>query len=343
MSQPVILLDPFPRTKDLIFTAEDFVRLEKLGKIATYPEVKVTDAFIEQHLPEAVALIGQTAMPKERLDRAPKLRAILNVEGNFLPNVDYDECHRRNIHVLACAPAFAQAVAEMALGFALTLARGIVAHDADFRTGKEKYGGSGNAESYLLRGKPLGLIGCGNVGRALVPLLKPFAGEILVHDPWVHARILKDLGLTPVGLDELLRRSQAVFVMAAATTENKKGLGAEHFAAMPKGASLVLVGRSDVLDFDALLDAAQRGHLRVAIDVFPDEPVPANHRARSTPNTILSAHRAGGIPETYKEIGRMAVDDLETILRGLPPQRMQKALPETVARYRGKPVSGPGK
>lgn len=343
MSQPVILFDPFPRTRDLIYTAEDFARLEKLGRVVACPELKVPDAFIDEHLPNAVALIGQTALPRERLDRAPKLKAVCNVEGNFLPNVDYDECHRRNIHVLACAPAFAHAVAEMALGFALCCARGIVQHDSDFRAGSEKYGGSGNQESYLLRSKPMGLIGCGNVGRALLPLLKPFAGELLVHDPWVHPRILKDLGLSSVGLHELLQRSQAVFVMAAATTENKKGLGAEHFAQMPRGAALILVGRSDVLDFDALLDAAQAGHLKVAIDVFPDEPLPRDHRARRTPNTILSAHRAGGIPETYKEIGRMTVDDLELILRGLPPQRMQKALPETVARYRGKPVSGPGK
>jgi phosphoglycerate dehydrogenase-like enzyme len=277
------------------------------------------------------------------LDRAPNLKVICNVEGNFLPNVDYDECHRRNIHVLSVAPAFAQAVAEMALGFALCCARGIVSHDADFRVGNEKYGGSGNQQSYLLRNKPMGLIGCGNVGRALVPLLKPFAGEILVHDPWVHPRILKDLGLVSVGLNELLQRSQVVFVMAAATTENKKGMGAEHFAMMPKGAALILVGRSDVVDFDAMLDAAQSDHLKVAIDVFPDEPLQKDHRARRTPNTILSGHRAGGMPETYKEIGRMTVDDIEMVLRGLPPQRMQKALPETVARYRGKPVSGVGK
>lgn len=343
MSQSVILFDPFPRTKDLILTAQDFARLEKLGPVAAYPELKVPDAFIDEHLPNAVALIGQTAMPKERLDRAPKLRAILNVEGNFLPNVDYDECHRRNIHVLACAPAFAHAVAETALGFAISCARGIVEGDQKFRAGTEDYGGSGNQECFLLRGKTLGLIGCGNVGRALIPLLKPFGGELLVHDPWVHTRIMKDLGLMPSSLNELLQRSQIVFVMAAATTENKKGLGAEHFAMMKKGAALILVGRSDVLDFDALLDAAQSGHLKAAIDVFPDEPMPADHRVRRTPNTILSAHRAGGIPETYKEIGRMAVDDLEMILRGLPPQRMQKALPETVARYRGKPVSGPEK
>jgi phosphoglycerate dehydrogenase-like enzyme len=343
MAETQILLDPHPRTVPLIFSETDKLRLEKLGRVI-YPETqRVSDDYIDSNLPNATAIIGQTALPKARLDKASKLRAIFNVEGNFLPNVDYEECHHRNIHVLACAPAFSLAVAEMALGMAIACARGIVSHDAEFRAGKEAWGGASNKNSFLIRGKPIGLIGCGNVGRALLPLLRPFGGELLVHDPWLHEHFLAELGVKPVSLDEILTRSRVLFVMSATTTENRKGLGKDHFAKMQPGSVLVLVGRSEVVDFDAMLDAAASGHLRVAVDVFPSEPLPKDHRARSTPNTILSGHRAGGIPETYHEIGRMVVDDLELILRGLPPQRMQKAIPETVARYRGKPVDGPDK
>ena len=343
MSKPTILLDPHPRTVPLIFSEEDRRRLEAAGTVI-YPETqRVTDAFIDAHLPQATALIGQTALPKERLNKAPNLRAIFNVEGNFLPNIDYDECHRRNIHVLACGPAFSGAVAESALGMALASARGIVSHDAQFRNGTELWGGASNTESFLIKGKTIGLIGCGNVGRALLPFLRPFSNEIIVHDPWLHAHLLEELNVKPVSLDEILTRARVLFVMSATTTENKHGLSKEHFAKMQKGSILVLVGRSETVDFDALLDAAACGHLRVATDVFPSEPLPKDHRARTTPNTILSAHRAGGIPETYQLIGRLVVDDLELILRGLPPQRMQKAIPETVARYRGKPVDGPDK
>jgi phosphoglycerate dehydrogenase-like enzyme len=343
MSNVTILLDPHPRTVPLIFSDADRRRLESLGRVL-YPESqRVPDAFIESNLPHTTALIGQTSMPKERLNKAPNLRAIFNVEGNFLPNIDYDECHRRNIHVLACAPAFSAAVAEMALGMALASARGIITHDTQFRTGTELWGGASNTGSFLLKGKTMGLIGCGNVGRALLPFLRPFSNEILVHDPWIHEHVLEDLNVTPVSLDEILRRSRVLFVMSATTTENKHGLGKEHFEKMQKDSIFVLVGRSETVDFDAMLDAAASGHIRVATDVFPAEPLPKDHRARRTPNTILSAHRAGGIPETYHAIGRLVIDDLELILRGLPPQRMQKAIPETVARYRGKPVDGPDK
>ena len=129
-----------------------------------------------------------------------------------------------------------------------------------------------------------------------------------------------------------------VFVVSAVTTENQGGLGKAYFERMSRGSVLVLIGRAAVVNFDEMLDAAESGHIRVAADVFPDEPLPQDHRARHTPNVLLSAHRAGGPQEGYTEIGEMVVDDLELVARGLPPQRMQRALLEVVQKYRSKPV-----
>ena len=337
--RPLILMDPYPRPLKLIFSDEDRARLNALGRVLWYEGICAPDEHIEAHLPEAVALIGQAAMPRERLDRAPNLRAIFNVEGNFLQNIDYQECHRRNIHVLACSRAFAPAVAELALGLALAAARGIVENDAAFRRGGEKYSATSNTNSRLLRGKTMGLLGCGNVARMLLPLIEPLGGKILVHDPWLHKHQLEDLGLAPVDLDTLARHSDVLFVLSAATAENGHQLGAEQFAQMRPGTIVVLVGRAEVVDFEALLDAADSGRIRAAIDVFPEEPVPSNDRVRHTANVILSGHRAGGLPETYHGVGRMVVDDLEMILRGLPPGQLQPAVLETISRQRGKPIT----
>ena len=94
---------------------------------------------LERYLPEMTLLIGQTDMPKERLDRARNLRAIINVETNFLQNVDYETCFQRGVHVLAPSSAFARPVAEMALGMAIDLCRGVTAADRAFRAGDEKW------------------------------------------------------------------------------------------------------------------------------------------------------------------------------------------------------------
>ena len=339
-NERVILLDPHPRTLDLIFSAEDRARLERLGRVVWHDGSQATDEHVEKYLPDVIAIIGQTALPRERLERAPHLRLVANVESNFLPNVDYEECHRRNIHVVATSPVFAQPVAEMALGMAISCARRIHEADAAVRRGDESlYGEADNRDSFLLAGKTLGLLGCGNLGRALLPLLKPFSRDIIVHDPWLHPSVLREMGVEPVGFDELFERSRVLFVLAAVTTENQGAIGARQFASMPEGSVFVLVSRAGVVDFDAMLDAAERGHIRVAVDVFPEEPIPADARARRTPNTLLSAHRAGNIPEIWHGMGRMVVDDLELVLRGLPPQRCTRATPETAARLRSKPVS----
>jgi phosphoglycerate dehydrogenase-like enzyme len=338
-SEQIILLDLYPRPIDLIFSSQDKARLERLGRVVWHDSSPAPDTLIEQHLPNTTAIIGQTAMPRDRLDRAPHLRMIANVESNFLPNVDYLECHRRNIHVVSTAPVFAQPVAEMALGLALAATRRIAEADAAIRRGNESlYGEQDNYDSFLLHGNTLGLLGCGNLGRALLPLLRPFSRDILVHDPWIHPNVLRAMQVEPVELNDLFARARVLFILAATTTENQGAIGARHFAAMQQGSIVVLISRAGVVDFDALLAAAASNHIRAAIDVFPEEPIPAEHPGRHTPNTVLSAHRAGNIPEIWIGMGEMVVDDLELVLRGLPPQRCQRANLETVTRLRSKPV-----
>ena len=333
--RPLILFDPYPRSIAQIFDAETKRRLESLGNVIWHDGSPASDAHIDSHLAEVVALVGQSALPKARLDAAPKLKAVFNVESNFMPNIDYLECHRRGIYVLGTGSVFSKPVAEMALGLAISCARRIHEADAAIRAGTETlYGTGDNHDSILLGGRPMSIVGCGNVGRALLPLLRPFASEILVHDPWIHPSVLRELGVTPASLDECFQRSTVVFLTAATTTENSGQIGKKHFESMTQGGIVVLVSRAGLVNFDKLLDAAQSGQIRVAIDVWPQEPIPADHRARRTPNTLLQAHRAGNIPEIWPWMGQMVVDDLEMVLRGLPPQRCQRASWETVGKLR---------
>ena len=124
----------------MICDAPTRARLEALGPLVVHEDGRMPDAMVEAHLREAVAIVGQTAMPAERLARAPRLRAIVNVEGNFLPNVDYAACLDRGVHVLNASPAFALPVAELALGMAIDLARGIGGADRAMRAGARATG-----------------------------------------------------------------------------------------------------------------------------------------------------------------------------------------------------------
>jgi phosphoglycerate dehydrogenase-like enzyme len=336
MQQGIILLDPHPRRIDRIFDEPTKRRLERLGRVIWHDGSAASDDHIDKFLPETIALIGQSALPKTRLDRAPHLRAVFNVESNFLPNIDYAECHRRGIPVLSTAPVYARPVAEMVLGMAICLARRIHEADAALRVGKEFKGD--NHDSFLLYGKPLAIVGFGNLGRALLPLLRPFSREILIHDPWIHPAVLREMDVIPASLDECFSRGRVVFLLAANTTENTGQIGHRHFSSMQKGSVVILGSRAGIVNFPELLAAAASGHIRAGIDVWPEEPIPKDEPGRTTPNTLLAAHRAGSIPEIQPLIGQLVVDDLENILAGLPPQRCQRAVLETVSKLRSKPV-----
>lgn len=335
-SDRVILLDPHPRRIERIFDEPTRRRLEKLGRVIWHDGSPASDAHIEQHLPQTVAVIGQTPFDRARLDRAPHLRAIFNVESNFLPNLDYLECHRRGIPVLSTAPVYARPLAEMVLAMAISLARRMHEADAAVRAGREFKGD--NHDSFLLHGKPLALVGYGNLGRALVPLLRPFSRELLIHDPWVHPAVLREQDLVPASLDECFARARVVFLLAAITNENTGRIGQRHFALMQPGSVVILASRAEIVNFPELLAAAASGHIRAGIDVWPEEPIPPGEPGRSTPNTLLQAHRCGSVPEIQPLIGQIVVDDLESILAGLPPQRCQRAQLETVTKLRSKPV-----
>ena len=105
------------------------------------------------------------------------------------------------------------------------------------------------------------------------------------------------------------------------------------------GAAFVLLSRAAVVDFEALVDAVARGHIVAASDVFPEEPLAADHRVRRLPGFLRSAHRAGALEVAFKRMGDMVLEDMALMDRGLPPVRCKRAERETVARMRSKPVS----
>ena len=339
MARPIIVVDPSPRLTAEIFEPAVWKRLEALGELEIHRgEGKMPEARFDALLPEMALLIGQSDMPKARLDRAPKLRAIVNVETNFLQNVDYETCFERGIHVLAPSSAFARPVAEMTLGMAIDLCRGVTAADRAMRAGKEKWLLDGADGCFSLYGQPVGLIVFGDLARAFTPLVAPFGCPIKAYDPWVSAHFMAGFGVAAASLDEVLSTSRVIAVFAAVTGENQRFLGEREFALIQPGAALLLMSRAGVVDYPAFLSAVESGRFRAATDVFPAEPAPADDPARKVAGLLLSPHRAGALPDSLFEIGRQTVADAELVLRGLPPLSCRRAQRETVARSRSKPI-----
>jgi phosphoglycerate dehydrogenase-like enzyme len=339
MARPLIVVDPQPRGLGEIFDAPTRARFDKLGELVVHDGPgRMPSDVIERHLPEMTLLIGQTDMPKERLERAGKLRAIINVETNFLQNVDYETCFRRGIHVLAPGSAFARPVAEMALGMAIDLCRGITAADRAFRAGSEKWLLDGAEGCFSLYGAAIGLIGFGDLARAFAPLTIPFGCPLKAYDPWVSDHFMAGFGVSAASLDEVLSTSRIIFIFAGVTSENRGFLGRREFELISPGSVVLLMSRAGVVDFPEFLRQIESGRFRAASDVYPTEPAPHDDPARKVEGLLLSPHRAGALPDALFEIGRQTVADAELILRGLPPLSCRRAQRETVELSRSKPI-----
>jgi phosphoglycerate dehydrogenase-like enzyme len=334
-----ILLAPAPRAVADIFDSDDLTQLRASGDLIVHETGPLSDEHFDAIADNIEIVIGQIDLPESRLNKARSLRAIFNVEGNFLPNVDYGYCFRHGIRVLGIGPVFAEPVAEAALGMAIDLARGMTRSDRSFRAGTEEYGLAANREAFSLFRQDVGFVGLGDLGRAILPLLQSFHCRIRTYDPWLPEEYLHMLGCDAASLEEVFRFSRVIFVVAGATSENQGFLGPEQFSQMQSGAALILVSRAAVVDFDSLVDFARRGRIRVATDVFPQEPLPAVHPARQAENMLLCAHQAGALDATIRQIGKMVVADAKLILKGLPPVLCKSAQPETVSLFRSKPVA----
>ena len=275
-------------------------------------------------------------MPKERLDMATKLKAIINVKANWEANIDYFEAQRRGIYVLSAAPAMAPAVAEACIGYAVSLARGTIHNYNKFINNEEKYGIAGNVNAYTLFNAKVGFIGFGNLAKSLLKLLQPFNCEVSVYDPWLSDSYLETQGVKPNELNEVLSMNQFIFILAGVTSENEGFINKEKLDLIQNDSSVILVSRAEVLDFDYFVKLAKSNIFRAAADVFPEEPVPGDSPYRKATNILFTSHLAGGLYFSYKNIRDMMMDDIKQILKNYPPTRLQRAEPSTGSTRVGK-------
>lgn len=274
------------------------------------PEVREADALF---------VSGGVQVDRAVLDAAPRLRWIAATWGAPPQLLDYRAAFDRGITVTDGRRAYNRAVAELALGLYLAVARDIVAHDRALHTpdGAE---GAPPAHNREASGRTLGFVGFGGIAQTLAGFLAPLEPRLLVYDPFVPPDAVTGAGAEPASLEALLRQSDAVFVLARPNAQNKALLGAAELDLVRSDSVLLVISRSTLVDEAALIERLEAGRFRAAMDVFDAEPLPVSHPYRSLSNVVLTPHRAGGTREAYWRIGRALVDDLELFAQGQPPR-----------------------
>ena len=338
MPKLIVISDPFPRTLELIFTKKKLRELKSKYKILTVSKNNPKQ-FYEKNIHKATFIMGQPNLDKKLLSKAKKLKAIINVESNFMDNMDYDYCFKKGIHVIATSPVFSKPVAELALGMTLSLLRNIHEAHSDFIARKEKYGLESNLKASLLSEKKIGLLGFGDLAKSLYPLLLPFTKDINVYDPWIPQKKIKKLGFNSMSLSQMFKSCEIIYVLAAVTTKNKNLIDKKLLNKMKSNSLFILMSRAAVVNFKDLIKRIKKGDIFVATDVFPEEPVTKNDPIRKAKNILFSAHRAGALESAFFNMGNIVFKDMNLISKNLQPKFCKIAQPKTVKLLTSKPVA----
>jgi len=175
----------------------------------------------------------------------------------------------------------------------------------------------------------LGFTGEGPIAREPQRLITPFSPQVMAHDPFL-TEAGADVGLVPLG--HLIRACRVVVVAAVPSDSTRDLLSAELIGQLQQGALVIVISRAWCADFPALIAAAQAGRIRVATDVFPDEPLDGADPLRRSRNVILSPHRAAAVPGGRQLIGELILHDVRAILEGASERHLKPADPQTVKR-----------
>ncbi|MBB3036536.1 2-hydroxyacid dehydrogenase [Hoyosella altamirensis] len=269
--------------------------VEPFGRIAEVDEASGSEEQMIEALQDVRICVTQMAPLTERILAAcPDLELFAVGRGGPV-NANIEAAARHGVTV-TCAPGRnAVATSEHTVAMMMAAARRIP------NTHSELMGGVWRGDYYQydqvgveLEGSCVGLVGYGAIGKRVARILKGFGATVLVYDPYIRADAVTDVDEL-VGLDELLNRSQVVSLHARLTKDNAGMIGTKEIAAMPSGSIIVNCARGGLLDYDAVCDALESGHLfGAAFDVFPEEPIPVGSRLLATPGIVMTPHLACG-------------------------------------------------
>jgi phosphoglycerate dehydrogenase-like enzyme len=258
------------------------------------------------------------------LDAADRLKLYMHSAGSIKSLVP-PAVFERGIVVTHGAGAIATGVADLSVCLIWMMLRQPHKMDAALKAGtawdKAKETGFGQPApglGYELSGKRIGVLGAGHTGRTFIKLVRGLGCEVWVYDPYLSEERAAELGVIRSELDDLLSQCPIVSCQLPTTEETHHMIGARELGLLQDGAILTNTARSWVMDQDALLAELQSGRIQAALDVFDQEPLPADSPFLKLDNVILTPHVAGGTIEARHRQGQYMVEELRRFLAGEP-------------------------
>jgi phosphoglycerate dehydrogenase-like enzyme len=288
-------------------------------------------------------LAGWAEVDGEMIRVAPRLR-VIQKWGIGVDRIDLAAAAAEGVAVSIAAGCNASPVAEHTVMLMLSVYRRLSEVDRSMRDGRWIFAEM-RERCFSLRGKTVGLVGLGNIGRSVARKLAGFEVNLTYYDPRrPEAAIERALGATFVPMEQLLAQSDVISLHLPGGAPNRHLIDADAFATMKPGAVLINTARGELLDEDALCDAIESGHLMGAgLDVYDPEPPAPRARLTRLKQVILTPHTAGSVIDNVAHVAAHALGNIDAILNDRPIAADDMMVtPDCPRRDRGKPdAAGP--
>lgn len=276
--------------------AKMFLKMEKQG-----PDVIDEEEELLEAIQDADIVVSHiSAVSTKAVNSANHLEAVCIMRSG-VENVDLANCKEKGIKVINAPGRLAVPVSEFTVGLMISEMKNI-ARSHQRMQAKDFDNHFSNADhSVNLKGKDIGLVGCGMVGSRVAKVLKAFEANVMIYDPYISAEKIEALGYESVELNELCARADIISVHYRLTPETEGMIGAEQFALMKPGCYLINTARAGLVDEKAMMDALQNHRIAGAgLDVFHEEPLSENHPLLSMDNVTVTNHLAGHCADIFQ-------------------------------------------
>lgn len=288
-------------------------RLQSAGiEIVTVP---VAERLNEAELLEVVATIdgalcGDDQFTERVLRAAPRLK-VISKWGTGIDSIDASAAADLGIRVCNTPNAFTDAVADTTLGYILSFARQLPSMDRDIRGGLWK-----KPELFSLRECTIGVIGVGNIGKAVVRRARAFGARVVCTDPVpLDPSFIAETGVTSTSLEEVMTAADFVSLHCDLNPTSFHLMGPAEFNALKPSAYVINTARGPIIDEVALIEALRAQRIAgAALDVFDIEPLPDESPLRQFPNCLLAPHNANS---SFAARRRVHESTIENLLEGL--------------------------
>ncbi len=291
-------------------------RLAPHGRVEVYTDPPRDESELMDRLRPAEIVIPireRTPFTADRLLKLPRLR-LISMTGTGVASIDVKAATARRVVVTNTPGTSVPAVVELTFGLMIALCRRLPAIDREVRQGQwPQHVGT------ELSGKTLGIVGPGAIGSRVAEVARAFEMEVFAWSPRLTADRARQHGAAPLPLRELMARSDFVSIHIRSLPATKGLVTRDLIALMKPGAFLINTARAAIVDEDALWEALSLGRLAGAgLDVFSEEPLPANHRWATLPNVVLTSHRGWVTREALDRFMGAAVENTLAFLAGRP-------------------------